>query len=332
MDGPLISVIIPVYNGADYLREAIDSVLKQVCNDYELIVVNDGSNDGGATEAIVESFGDRIRYCYKGNGGVSSALNVGIAHMRGEWFAWLSHDDLMSINRIESDRRLIQLAPNARVLFCRAAEIDAQGRDIGETYYPIQEVRSPRDALRLGGVNFCAMTVHRSCFQKVGLFNEKNLTAQDTEMSLKLASAYPFFLNQEATSYRREHPSRGTHAYSEQRKRDRLLLSESIHDQIGFERFFGDIGFDADARSRAWTWLGRLYEWLGAVHYAEECYRNSLASEVGLFRQLARRADILRITNTSPLLAQLIIGLRCVVRLQRRMHGWRRIVTIQSMF
>ena len=90
---PLVSIIVPVYNGANYMREAIDSALEQTYENKEIIVVNDGSRDDGETERIALSYGDRIRYCHKENGGVSSALNLGISQMKGAYFSWLSHDD-----------------------------------------------------------------------------------------------------------------------------------------------------------------------------------------------------------------------------------------------
>ena len=90
---PLVSIVIPVYRGANYMREAIDSALGQSWPRCEVIVVNDGSPDGGETERIALSYGDRIRYIAKENGGVSTALNEGIRQMKGEYFSWLSHDD-----------------------------------------------------------------------------------------------------------------------------------------------------------------------------------------------------------------------------------------------
>ena len=78
---PKVSIVIPVYNGEDYVNEAIDSALAQTYENCEVIVVNDGSTDN--TEAIVKTYGNKIRYFSKENGGVSSALNVGIEHMEG---------------------------------------------------------------------------------------------------------------------------------------------------------------------------------------------------------------------------------------------------------
>ena len=81
-DAPLVSIIIPVYNGSDYLKEAIESALAQTYSNIEILVVNDGSCDDGKTEEIALSYKDRIRYITKPNGGVSSALNLGIAQMK----------------------------------------------------------------------------------------------------------------------------------------------------------------------------------------------------------------------------------------------------------
>ena len=90
---PLVSIVIPVYNGSNYVRDAIDSALAQTYKNCEVIVVNDGSQDGGATDEICRSYGERIRYFRKENGGVATAVNLGIEQMRGEYFSWLSHDD-----------------------------------------------------------------------------------------------------------------------------------------------------------------------------------------------------------------------------------------------
>ena len=88
-------------NGADYLDQAIESVLAQTWQDYEIIVVNDGSTDGGAARSLVSRYGDRICYVEQENKGVAGALNAGIVAMRGELFVWLSHDDLFKPEKLE---------------------------------------------------------------------------------------------------------------------------------------------------------------------------------------------------------------------------------------
>src|SRR5262245_26319850 len=97
---PRVSIIIPVFNGSNYLREAIDSALVQTYQNTEIIVVNDGSNDNGKTREIALSYGQQIRYFEKENGGVSSALNMGICKMTGDYFSWLSHDDVYNPEKV----------------------------------------------------------------------------------------------------------------------------------------------------------------------------------------------------------------------------------------
>src|SRR6185312_14318520 len=112
----LVSIIIPVYNGAQYLSEAIDSALAQSYQNIEVLVVNDGSTDAGATEAVAKSFGHSIRYFYKPNGHVASALNFGVGQMRGQYFSWLSHDDRYVPSKIEVQMHAIsELGPNVAV-------------------------------------------------------------------------------------------------------------------------------------------------------------------------------------------------------------------------
>lgn len=93
--------MIPVYNGANFLNESINSALNLTCDNIEVIVVNDGSDDDGETEKIALFYKNQIKYISKENGGVSTALNVAIKNMNGEWMSWLSHDDLYYPRKIE---------------------------------------------------------------------------------------------------------------------------------------------------------------------------------------------------------------------------------------
>ena len=98
---PLVSIILPIYNSELYLKEAIDSVLQQTYSNWELIAINDGSND--TSEQIVQSYTDpRIQYHYQSNAGVSSARNMGLANMKGDFFCFLDADDYLPPNSIES--------------------------------------------------------------------------------------------------------------------------------------------------------------------------------------------------------------------------------------
>jgi glycosyltransferase involved in cell wall biosynthesis len=94
---PLISVLIPAYNGEPYLADAINSVLAQNYRPIEIIVIDDGSTDG--TASIAQSFQD-VRYTYQTNGGISVALNHGIELAAGDYFSFLDADDLWTPNKL----------------------------------------------------------------------------------------------------------------------------------------------------------------------------------------------------------------------------------------
>jgi glycosyltransferase involved in cell wall biosynthesis len=270
-----VSIVIPVYNGADYLREAVDSALGQTYPRTEVIVVNDGSTDEGRTDAIARSYGARIRYFTKANGGVSTALNLGIREMTGEWFVWLSHDDLFHPRRIEQVMAASAGEPEVRVFFSRVVFIDERGRTLLEAPMPLERVTNPREALQLGGVDMCSMTIHRSCFEVAGLFNESNRTTQDVEMSLRLSRAFPFVLCRAAVTYKRVHPSQGTATMADRVRKDVGIFVDVIHDELSLSSFFPSLPDTPAARSEAWIWMGDLYRSFGARHYAQEAYDNA---------------------------------------------------------
>jgi glycosyltransferase involved in cell wall biosynthesis len=135
LPSPLVSIVIPVYNGANYLREAIDSALMQTYGNIEIIVVNDGSTDGGQTEAIARSYGSEIHYLHKENGGVASALNLGIQHMQGQFFSWLSHDDVYYPQKIESQVRSLPEGKEPVILFSDYELINDHSVFLREIHY-----------------------------------------------------------------------------------------------------------------------------------------------------------------------------------------------------
>ena len=200
---PKISIVIPAYNASNYLAEAIDSALAQTYDNFEIIVVNDGSPDEGATRAVAEKYGDKIRYFEKENGGSSSALNRGIKEMQGEWFSWLSHDDLYKEDKLKEQVKLLnQLyekgeALENHILFTGSELINAQRKVI----------RTPKERGLLNEArlvdsitnnkyliaeptryNFhgCGCLIHKSALDKMGGFDEKLRLINDVDLWYRL--------------------------------------------------------------------------------------------------------------------------------------------------
>lgn len=191
---PLVSIIIPVYNGSNFVREAIDSALGQTYENKEIIVVNDGSCDEGATEEIVLSYKDKIRYIYKENGGVSSAINLGIENMRGEYFSWLSHDDLYLPRKIELQvTSLNEYEKKDCLVLCGSQTVNAEGkvlhgpkkRDGIEEGFNEWHV-ALNSMLMYGSYNGCALLIPKTAFEKSGGFDETLRYCQDALMWAKI--------------------------------------------------------------------------------------------------------------------------------------------------
>ncbi|MDG6991189.1 MAG: glycosyltransferase family 2 protein, partial [Nitrososphaerota archaeon] len=125
---PVVSVVIPAYNRERFIGSCIDSALKQDFHSFEVIVVDDGSTDG--TADVCRSYGGKIRYFRKPNGGAASALNYGIKKMEGGWFKWLSSDDELEDGAL---RALMSGAGEgaAGVVYGDFTKIDSRGSVIG---------------------------------------------------------------------------------------------------------------------------------------------------------------------------------------------------------
>ena len=149
---PLITILIPVYNGEKFVKDAIDSALAQTYDNFEILVVNDGSTDN--TKEVLASYGDRIRVISKPNGGVSTALNTGIANMRGEWLSWLSHDDKYLPDKLlaqvkELNRMIGEGCEDIQkiILYCSNERIDINGNFILRKSHLYKEGESPKDTM-----------------------------------------------------------------------------------------------------------------------------------------------------------------------------------------
>lgn len=121
MNNPLVSIIVPCYNQAQYLPETLDSVLAQTYPYWECIIVNDGSPDN--TEEIAKHYCDkdiRFKYVYKENGGLSSARNVGIKNSLGEFILPLDSDDLIGNYYLEEAIRVFEQEPKTKLVYCKA--------------------------------------------------------------------------------------------------------------------------------------------------------------------------------------------------------------------
>jgi len=216
---PLVSVVIPCWNQAHYLGEAIESVLAQTHPRLELVVVDDGSEDNSCEVAARYPGVRRVRQT---NRGVAAARNRGLAESAGEYVVFLDADDRLLPQAIEVGVRWLAAEPEA-------AFAAGMPRDIGRDGRVVREARQPlvtRDHyLKLLEECFIwsgsSLVYRRAPLQAVGAFNEDRIAADDYELYLKLARAFPVLCHEEVVTEYRRHGSNTT-------RNSGLVLSSQI--------------------------------------------------------------------------------------------------------
>lgn len=194
LHSPRVSIIIPVYNGANFLDQSISSALAQTYGNAEVLVVDDGSDDNGATAKIATAFGDRIRYLTKPHGGIASALNYGISKMQGELFSWLSHDDTYTPDKIETEVAEFIRRGQKGIIYSDFYAMDKCSQRLHAHELP----DIPPDGIRCfllasDALNGCALLIPREYLLAEKGFDESLVTTQDYDMWFRLATRYPFY-------------------------------------------------------------------------------------------------------------------------------------------
>lgn len=186
---PVVSVVIPTYNHAQFLRKALDSVCNQTFTDWEAIVVNNYSEDD--TEAVVASFVDpRIRLePFRNNGIIAASRNLGIKLSRGEYIAFLDSDDSWHPKKLARSKVVLD---EGNDLVCHGEIWMKNDVEFRKVFYgPVE--RSNYHSLLFGRncISTSAVTVRKTCLEKVGGFSENAAFAmvEDYELWLKLSSA-----------------------------------------------------------------------------------------------------------------------------------------------
>lgn len=195
-----MSVVVPAYNHARYIRDAVDSVLGQSWGDLELVITDDGSTDG--TADVVTSLGDsRVKLrVFPRNRGACDALNDAIRRSVGKYVAILNSDDFFLPNKLADQVEFLDGHPEVGATFGMARLVDDRGADLGDEAHPYRKVfvggnRSRHSWLRyffFSGNALCHPTamVRRACYDRVGLYDRGLMQLPDLDMWVRLCSAY----------------------------------------------------------------------------------------------------------------------------------------------
>lgn len=176
---PLVSIVVVTYNRAHFLKEALDSILRQTFKDYEIIVVDDGSTDN--TKEIVEQY-EGICYIYQEHGGISKARNTAVKAAKGKWIATLDSDDLWKEEKLQKQVDYLQVHPDCRIVFTA----DDKFTDIPEDKLDERQ----RDLLQLTQKWYLpSALIDAKLFDEIGLYDETLTWSEDTDWMFRLKFA-----------------------------------------------------------------------------------------------------------------------------------------------
>ena len=186
---PVLSIIIPTFNRADFLKESIQSVLSQTFTDFELIVVDDGSTDH--TEKVAREFSGIHYVSCAVNSGVSHARNLGIGLARGRYICFLDSDDLWVKNKLETQIRWMESHPECRV--CYTDEIWIRK---GVRVNPMNKHRKYSGDIFSRSLPLCIVSpssvlMRAELFDEVGMFDEDMPVCEDYDLWLRISLKYP---------------------------------------------------------------------------------------------------------------------------------------------
>ncbi|MCA1576925.1 MAG: glycosyltransferase family 2 protein [Acidobacteria bacterium] len=177
---PLVSVIIPVFNGERFLRDAVQSVLDQNYSGLEIIIVDDGSTDGTAT--IAKSFPETVRYLHQANQGPAAARNRGIEHAQGSLLAFADADDLWPADKLALQLSFLMTDPATEIVMGRIQQVLISRTVEGQTQ--TEEFGEPAFSVNLGSA-----VIRKSVFERVGLLDETMRYSEDVDWFMRAREA-----------------------------------------------------------------------------------------------------------------------------------------------
>jgi glycosyltransferase involved in cell wall biosynthesis len=290
-----VTIAIPVYNGEDFLRDAIESALNQTYKNIEIIVLDDGSTDGGRTRDIAASFGSAIRYIHQDNAGVAGAMNHIIQVMSGDIFAWLSHDDLYYPQKIETQvEYYTAIGRQEAIIFSGVHYIDQTGRKIDESRIDYEGlIESPKKALLNSAINGCTLFIPVHILREFGPFDVTLKYTQDYDLWNKILTKYDFYYLPLPLIKYRIHPNQGTHRPAA------IVEGDTLWVNIAERRTEAERGLIAGSTQcyfeQLATFLARTPYKHAAVHVADEALK---AGRPRVLRQTHPNLELLLVSHT----------------------------------
>ncbi|NEQ44097.1 MAG: glycosyltransferase family 2 protein [Leptolyngbya sp. SIOISBB] len=267
MNSPAVSVVIPAYNAEKTIAETVNSVLTQTFDDFELIIINDGSTDN--TLEVIQRFSDaRIRVLSYENSGPQKSRNCGLEKAKGKFISFLDADDLWTDDKLELQLQSLNHNPHASVVYSWTNVIDENSNFLRRGGYPTKKGNVFLDSLLANlfenGSNFLAYT---DAVNAIDGFDEAIIAGQDYDIAISLAEQYMFEVVPKVQILYRK--SNKIESWSSGIQRARMGI-----DQI-YEKHLSNRNDLPDYQN---AFLGNFYKYL-----VYECLNNFPSREKGLY-------------------------------------------------
>lgn len=265
---PKVSIIIPTYNNAHYLPDAVDSAMAQTYTDYEIIIIDDGSTDDTKQVVVpyLEKVGSRLKYIYQKNKGLAAARNTAINHAAGEYIALLDADDKWCKDRLEETVQAIERDEKIGVVHANIMRFSDGEGNLGVPDRSMEKLSgSILKEIFLRKTNIACPTVlfRKKCCDEVGGFDENlaRLGCEDRELWLRIAEKYEFFYIDKVLARYRINPA------SMSRNKEKMMKARLyVVDKVCAKKKYGNLKREA---------LGRIYKDLGDEYLGERSFKDA---------------------------------------------------------
>lgn len=195
----LVSIVIPAYNSADFIRETLDSCLAQTYKHIELIVIDDGSSD--ETVEIMQSYGDKVHLIQQRNSGPAIARNTGIANAAGEYIQFCDSDDVLDPQKIERSMAIMLDKPDVALVYSQMQAVDEEGQILSsmspvpdESFLTVNNLFCTILQANGSPIQTSTILVRKSALETVGKYraDPDHICAEDWDLLLRLAGKFQF--------------------------------------------------------------------------------------------------------------------------------------------
>lgn len=266
-----ISVVIPCYNQATFLANAIGSLLTQTRPPDEIIVVNDGSTDN--TAEVAGRYGPPVKVINQANSGRSVARNVGLSACQGDLIAFLDSDDTLPRTSLEQRASLLESHPDWSVIYSDVQFIQPDGQ-LGKYYSHLMPHLQPSGNVFGAMVRHNLMPIHaflfrRTCLQQSGFFDESLHSMEDYDFWLRMAANFNFYYLDAPLAYYHIHAEQTTRLTQKPMQRNDLKVHERVFTMAAFAQL------SPLERARAYSTHGTRCAQLGEMADARRWYQQA---------------------------------------------------------